>query len=403
MNEITSGETPRSETGGKKASFVANPSGIIQMNSTPISLIQRKCWLLLLYNAFPHLKVQKRYTISISQLRTILKYNDTKQLKDALEGLVTSRIEFNVLRTKDHNIWQVMTLLSVAMIKDNVLTYGYVEELLEKLIKKPIYTKIKIEIVKRITSKHSLAMYELACDHLLPNGTGTTPYISLSELYKLLGCNGNEAYNNFKYFNRDILKKAVAEVNAKTDILIDVKVKRSGRKSYAVQFYISEKRIKPSQLHTSATIHEIQDTQVKVSAVEAPVKDDNTLYQQLIAEYDQTPKQAKKILDNYDSGYIIERMDYITQIYKKTNKAKSVGALTDWAMKFPNLTKTIDHDVVKPFSTLPKIVPGMQVNIGNGRVLTADDDGFFFIDNHHVVSTQDIRLGILDGRFTVES
>lgn len=373
-----------------KHKSVAKPSGAIQINSTPISMIQRKAWNLLLFNAFRDLKNKTRYTISINDLSKALGYKDTEQLKDSLRKLISTPIEFNVLKSKDKTAWEIMTLLSVATIENNVLTYGYVDELLQKLVDRPIYSRINIEIMKLITSKYALILYELACDHImLGKGKGITPEITTSELQKLFGCEDNMLYKDFRYFNRDILKKAINEVNDKTDVHVEAKPIRMNKKIYAVQFQIKNKEDRLQMLKALTSLKQ----------PELSLAPGGILYDRLVKEYELTDNQARKIINSFDESHIKERLIWVTQNYQmNTKKAYNLGALTYWAITAANPFQPPPAD--EPAAPALEIKDGMLVDIGNGDI-RAVESGNIRYDRKSSIPYGEIRKGIQEGRFKV--
>lgn len=373
-----------------KQKSVAKPSGAIQINSTPISMIQRKAWNLLLFNAFRDLKNKTRYTISINDLSKALGYKDTEQLKDSLRKLISTPIEFNVLKSKDKTVWEIMTLLSVATIENNVLTYGYVDELLQKLVDRPIYSRINIEIMKLITSKYALILYELACDHImLGKGKGITPEITTPELQKIFGCEDNMLYKDFRYFNRDILKKAITEVNDKTDVHVEAKPIRKNKKIYAVQFQIKNKEDRLQMLKALTSLKQ----------PELSLAPGGILYDRLVKEYELTDSQARKIINSFDENHIKERLIWVTQNYQmNTKKAYNLGAITYWAITAANPFQPPATE--EPASSVPEIKDGMLVDIGNGDI-RAVESGNIRYDRKSSIPYGEIRQGIKEGRFKV--
>ena len=87
------------------------------------------------------------------------------------------------------------------------------------------YTKLDLNIVNKLNSKHSIALYEylimkFKCNtNYKKNKDSINLELSLDLLKKLL-CNDKNSYQDVDLFNRKILKIAINEINNKTDIQI---------------------------------------------------------------------------------------------------------------------------------------------------------------------------------------
>ena len=66
------------------------------------------------------------------------------------------------------------------------------------------------------------------------------PFISIKELKKFLNCTAVR-YNEFKFFNSEILKKCHKEINKKTDISYNYTTIKKGRNVFAIRFEIYKK------------------------------------------------------------------------------------------------------------------------------------------------------------------
>src|ERR1700722_14947562 len=74
-------------------------------SSNNISLVQRKVFNALLYNAYHDLPKKSQYEIPVRLLAELIGYdsNDQKKLKNSLMGLITTAIEWNVLDSTDND------------------------------------------------------------------------------------------------------------------------------------------------------------------------------------------------------------------------------------------------------------------------------------------------------------
>lgn len=372
--------------------FLKKPSATIQINSTQISMIQRKAWSFLLINAARELKTKTRYTISINDLSRIMKYKDTEQLKESLKKLLGATIEFNILRSKDKSAWEAMSLLGYATVENNILTYGYIEELRKRLVDRPIYTLINIVYMMAMSSKYALILYELSCDWMMEKTfEGKSEDIPVATLKKILGCEDSGPYSDFRYFNRDILKKAVDEVNKKSDMKIRVVLKRTNKRVTAVQFYVEKKE-------RLALLKSLQDIKTKIP----PADTTSTLMERLVITHQVAEEQAQKYINEYGEDHLIERLDWVNQNYlKKNKKPDSLAGITVWAITTKNLQCLPVPAEEKPPKNLPKIHEGMKIDMGTKGIGEVDCALHISTGRNTGYTEMEIREKIDSGEFRV--
>src|SRR5216683_8143164 len=90
---------------------VIKHSAAIQIYSS-ITLLQRRAWNVLLYNAYNELPTAEAHRISVLDLARMLEYDshNHEYLMEALRALVTCGVEWNVLGKDGTEVWGVTTL-----------------------------------------------------------------------------------------------------------------------------------------------------------------------------------------------------------------------------------------------------------------------------------------------------
>jgi hypothetical protein len=109
------------------------------------------------------------------------------------------------------------------------------------------YLQYELKNILSLTSKYSYLLYL----YLRKERYRVQWVVPLTELRdNRLDLKGNEYYtNNFKYFKRDILDKAIKEVNNKTDVTFCYEATKTGRRITGIRFtLIKEDETDPNQL-----------------------------------------------------------------------------------------------------------------------------------------------------------
>lgn len=95
------------------------------------------------------------------------------------------------------------------------------------------YLRYRLKNVIDLTSRYSYVLFL----YLVDNRFRKSWSIDLAELKILLSCNA-ERYNQFKFFNSEILKKCHKEITEKTDICFSYQTKKRGRCVSEIEFTV---------------------------------------------------------------------------------------------------------------------------------------------------------------------
>ena len=208
----------------------------------PLSLLQRKVANVLLLNAFEELADDgvERHEIALRDLARICGFdsNNWEYLQDALRALTDVRIEWNVLDDKGKKRWgRSAYLAEVELVeRSGTAAYVYPPTLRRQLADPAVYARINLAIQARFGSGYALALYE-NCVRF--RKVGTTGWISVDDWRGLLGVEDGQ-YAEYKYLNKQVLKRAADEVNRFSDIRVEMETRREGRSVSHLRFAVAE-------------------------------------------------------------------------------------------------------------------------------------------------------------------
>lgn len=207
--------------------------------SGKLTLLQRKLSNVLLLNAYDHLITRQKHSIDARTLCLMIGYNsnDMDTLKDALRSLAETLAEWDMLNEQGEQEWGVSALLAYARLRGGVCEYSYSSALAEKLHDPKVFALINLNIQRRFTSGHALALYE-NCFRFIR--TGSTGWWPIDLFRRLMGVDGSTYYESFKQLNAKIVKPAVAEVNKNSNIILTPEFRRKGRAVSEIRFLIRE-------------------------------------------------------------------------------------------------------------------------------------------------------------------
>lgn len=226
--------------------FVAKHTAAVHIDNK-LTLLERKVFNILLKNS-RHQDKSDMHMIHIKDLAELLDSKfatNYEYLKEVLHGLVKRSIRFNILNKDKKRKWESsISILSEVHYDGGTVYYKPSQSFIDIFIRPSSYAYLNIRYQTMLSSKHSLALWEYCCEQLDSSKSRQliTPYIELEKLKELLGIEGG-VYEEYKIFNSKVLKKAIAEINKKTDISISsVLVRRSGAKISGLAFNISRLR-----------------------------------------------------------------------------------------------------------------------------------------------------------------
>ncbi len=292
--------------------------------SNNVNLLQRRTFNVLLANAYNKLPTQETFQASVQDLCDMLGYSSKNldHLKKSLRGLVTTSVEWNILNKDGSEEWGVSSLQSEIKIINGICHYSYSPTLREKLYNPKMYAKISLSLQNNFKSKHALAIYELLTDYFnIKKGVSRTPYIKIPVFRKLLGLDENE-YADFKILNRDIIKKAIKEINKVSDLYVEIVFKKKGRRVDKLQFTIRQNK------ENAVKIKDLESKSVQMTLPEPSLEIDNQqLLQTLINEFGININKAVEILKKYDELQVEKSLEVVREEIKK-GKVRSIPGLT---------------------------------------------------------------------------
>lgn len=304
---------------------VIKHSAAVQITNK-INLLQRRCWNILLANAYDDLPNQDTFQVSVVDLKRVMGLNSKNDphIKEFLKALIGCVVEWNVL-DKDGDEWSASGLLASVSMKKGIITYSYSPGLRQKLHNPAMYARISLSMQNRFNSKHSLALYELSVDYFIHKKSyGTTPFISVDDFRKLMGLVGDK-YNDFRDLNKWVIKPAIQEINDKSDLYVNVELETRGRKVTALKLHI-----KPNPKKNPILAKQIEGPKEAAGVIlESPKTANPELYKRMVDYFTIHPAKALDFIENTPEEQLIANLDYVEKAYKSgKEKIKNLGAYT---------------------------------------------------------------------------
>ncbi|KAF1012775.1 MAG: replication initiation protein [Burkholderia sp.] len=263
----------------------------IQPKSGKITLLTRKLFNVLLAVAQQADDSGDTYRALLSDIVTNSAFdsNDTALVKEHLRRMVSVQVEWSTGTSsqKPGRKWGISTLIADAEILEDPITrrvwveFSFAPKIKKKLLDPVQYARLSLQFQSQLRSSAGLALYEI-CVRYLTNPSHLTMREPWEWWRPILSGTpdteaGDEAKREYKYFKRDYLRPAIAEVNAVTNIFVALIEHREGRRVAQIQFRVSERKQPMLALdeHPNVFDSTLVDRMVKLGI---PLREAQTLY-----------------------------------------------------------------------------------------------------------------------------
>jgi hypothetical protein len=263
----------------------------IQPKSGKITLLTRKLFNVLLAVAQQADESGDTYRALLSDIvaNSAFDSNDTALVKEHLRRMVSVQVEWSTGTSsqKPGRKWGISTLIADAEILEDPNTrrvwveFSFAPKIKKKLLDPVQYARLSLQFQSQLRSSAGLALYEI-CVRYLTNPSHLTMRETWEWWRPILSGTpdteaGDEAKREYKYFKRDYLRPAIAEVNAVTNIFVEMVEHREGRRVAEIQFRVTEQKQPMLALdeHPNVFDSTLVDRMVKIGI---PLKEAQTLY-----------------------------------------------------------------------------------------------------------------------------
>lgn len=235
----------------------------IRVKEGRLSLLSRKIFNVLMFNAQEQREpgknapldtavAQKYFWMPLADLARDASYDsrDSALLKQHLQEMQGIRLVLEDKRQwTSENLISSVKLVNPSGLKNKHsgkvwVGYAFPPEVHELVMAPGTYTKLSIFYQGLLRTGAGLALYEI-CRKYLTNPSKLTNRDTYENWFVVLSgvtISGPDDLPLYKYFKRDVLLKAMAEINALTDIQVELVEHKTGRKITHLQFRVEHAR-----------------------------------------------------------------------------------------------------------------------------------------------------------------
>lgn len=216
-----------------------------------ITKLGRKLFNVLLHRAQDD-GVQTEYTARLHEVLTDANYDskDAAPIRKILLELMSTTVEWQSPTTSEVETWEACGLLSGAGTRKDKATgavtvfWRYDTKVRDQLLSPDRYARLSLEAITQLSTHAAMALYEI-CARYVDNFGGKTAKQHWRWWRPVLtGVASDDSKAEYRFFKRDVLTKAVAEINAMTNLEVigPIEFKERDNKTIAeIQFEVRVK------------------------------------------------------------------------------------------------------------------------------------------------------------------
>lgn len=275
-----------------------------------MSALQRKIFNVLLYEAYHAVDkkedrdsvfIECRMPLSALSKEIHFKSNNIQYLKESIDEMASLKIEWNLLKDRVPTNISFLNLRvlqgSPTFYKDGVFNFSFHKIILELLNSPSIYGTIDLNVQSKFDSKYGHALYENASRLV---NLQKEKIIEL-DLFKKICCVQENKYESMRELRRNVITKAVEEVNDLAGFTVKIEDIKENNKIVAFKLDVNDKK-KITKFHLKKENHNDRD-----KIVEAITLAFGNIKGQVL----------DSILRSYPDTYILEKISYTKSHAKK--------------------------------------------------------------------------------------
>lgn len=171
--------------------------------------------------------------------------NDQALIKQHLRSMVSTTVEWQSPTSGEGSSWNVSGLLAharLSKLRGQVwVEWSYAVNLKQELLEPTVFARLSLEIISQLRSHAGIALYEICARYKDIGRTSRQAWAWWRPVLSGRPENEKTARLEYRIFKRDTLKPAIAEVNAVTDLDIELVEHKAGRFIDELQFLIRRK------------------------------------------------------------------------------------------------------------------------------------------------------------------
>ena len=240
MNEQTSADPPLRKP--------VNTLAIVPTKSSKITVLARKAYNVLLYLAQEQGIDHEVYRAPLQSVLRGIDFNSHAReiVKQHLRAMVSTTVEWQSPTSGEGEAWNVAGLLAHAKLYkqsgENWVEWSFAPNIKHELLEPQRFARLRLDVISQLRRHAGVVLYEICSRYRDVGLTARQPWPWWRPVLTGSPDSEDSVKQEYRFFKRDTLKLAIAEVNAVTDLDVELIEHRAGRFIADIQFKISKKQ-----------------------------------------------------------------------------------------------------------------------------------------------------------------
>lgn len=216
-----------------------------------ITVTARKIYNVMLQYAQRQGVDQPRYRVRLADIAAGIDFNsnNTELIKQYFRQMATTGVEWQSPTTGEGARWSISALIAHADLfqtgNELILEWSYAPNIKQELLDPQRFARMSLQVLAALNTMASLVLYEICCRYAdNPSGlTARQPWSWWRPVLTGAPDSPTSAYQEYKIFNRDVVKKALRKVNEVTDLEVELIEHKTGRSVQDLQFKVRRKSL----------------------------------------------------------------------------------------------------------------------------------------------------------------
>ena len=225
-----------------------NTLAIVPTKSSKITVLARKAYNVLLYIAQEQGIDQEVFRAPLQSVLRGVDFNSNAReiVKQHLRAMVSTTVEWQSPTAGEGEAWNVAGLLAHARVYkqsgENWVEWSFAPNIKRELLEPQRFARLRLDIISQLRRHSGVVLYEICARYRDVGLTARQPWPWWRPVLTGSPDTEDSVKQEYRFFKRDVLKLAIAEINAVTDLTVELIEHKAGRFISDIQFKVAKKQ-----------------------------------------------------------------------------------------------------------------------------------------------------------------
>lgn len=224
-----------------------NTLAIVPTKSSKITVLARKAYNVLLHIAQEQGIDQEVFRAPLQSILRGVDFNSNAReiVKQHLRAMVSTTVEWQSPTAGEGEAWNVAGLLAHAKVYkqsgENWVEWSFAPNIKHELLEPQRFARLRLDVISQLRRHSGVVLYEICARYRDVGLTARQPWPWWRPVLSGSPDSDDSAKQEYRFFKRDVLKVAIAEINAVTDLDVELIEHKAGRFISDIQFRVTKK------------------------------------------------------------------------------------------------------------------------------------------------------------------